>query len=239
MGAYNELLSCIKDMNNPTVQSYLSSEGCEWIFNFPHASHTGGVWECIIGVARRILDSILADISPTRLTHKVLSTLMPEVTAIVNARPLVPVPADPDMPEVLIPSTLLTQKSQRLKATPGNFSQTDLYSRQWRQVQYLANVFWARSKEYLPTPQPRRKWQHETRNLEEGELVPLRSKELPRNSWPLARITKTYPSEDGKVRKIDFMTAKDGTAKSYTRPVTEVILSRSEADFKKMKTLLG
>ena len=239
-GAYNELQSCLKAMNNPTVQSYLSSEGCEWIVNSPHASHTGGVWERMIGVTRRILDSTLTDTSPAHLTHEVLSTLMAEVTAIENARPLVPVPTDPDMPEILTPSNLLTQKSQSLKAAPGNFSQADLYSRQWRQVQYLANVFWARwRKEYLPMLQPRRKWQHATRNLEEGDLVLLCSKELPRNSWPLARITKTYVTDDGKVCKVDLVAAKDGTKKSYTRPVTKVILLRSEADFEKMKTLVG
>ena len=194
----------------------------------------------MIGVTRRILDSTLTDTSPTHLTHEVLSTLMAEVKAIVNARPLVPVPTDPDMPEILTPSNLLTQKSQSLKAAPGNFSQADLYSRQWRQVQYLANVFWARwRKEYLPMLQPRRMWQHATRNLEKGDLVLLRSKELPRNSWPLARITKTYVTDDGKVRKVDLVTAKDSTKKSYTRPVTKVILLRSEADFEKMKTLVG
>ena len=125
---------------------------------------------------------------------------MAEVRAIVNARPLVPVPTDTEMPEVLTPSTLLTQKPQNLKATPGNFSHADLYSRQWRQVQYLANVFWALwRKEYLRMLQPRRKWQQETRNLEKGDQVLLRSKELPRNSWPLAHITKVYISGDGKV----------------------------------------
>jgi len=95
----------------------------------------------MIGVTRCMLDSTLADISPAHLMHEVLSTHMAEVTAIVNASPLVPVPTDPDMPEILTPSTLLTQKPQSLKAAPGNFSQADLYSGQWRQVQYLANVF--------------------------------------------------------------------------------------------------
>ena len=239
-GAYNELQSCFEAIKNPTYQSFLSSEGCKCIFNSPHTSHTGGAWERMIGVTRCNLDSILADISPIHLTHKVLSTLMVKVAAILNARPLVPVPTDPDIPEVLTPNILLTQKSQSLKAAHGNFSQADLYSRQWRQVQYLANVFWARwRKEYLPMLQPRRKWQHETRNLEEGDLVLLCSKELPRNSWPLARINKAYISEDGKVRKVDLLTAQDGTTKTYTRPVTEVILLRSEADFETMKTLAG
>jgi hypothetical protein len=43
------------------VETYLNSQECEWIFNFPHASHTGGVWERMIGISRRILDSMMAD----------------------------------------------------------------------------------------------------------------------------------------------------------------------------------
>ena len=240
VGARNELRSSLKEMDNRAIQSYLATEGCNWIFNARHASHVGGVWERMIGVTRRILDSVLADLAPIRLTHEVLTTLMAEETAIVNAIPLVPVPSDPEMPEILTPATLLTQKSRALKSIPGNFSSTELYSKQWRQVQHLANMFWTRwRKEYLPTLQPRRKWQSETRNLEEGDLVLLHYKESPRNYWPLARITKAYVSADGKVRKIDLVTAKDGSTKSYTRPVTEVILLRSEKDFEKMKTPLG
>ena len=240
VGAQNELQSSLKDMDDRAIQSYLATEGCNWIFNAPQASHGGGVWERMIGATRRILDSVLADLGPKRLTHEVLTTLMAEVTAIVNARPVLPVPSDPEMPEILTPATLLTQKSRALKSIPGNFSSTELYSKQWRQVQHLANMFWTRwHKEYLPTLQPRRKWQDETRNLKEGDLVFLHSKESPRNYWPLARITEAYVSTDGKVRKVDLLTAKDGSTKSYTRPVTEVILLRREKDFEKMTTPLG
>ena len=240
VGAHNELQSCLKEMDEGAIQSYLAAEGCDWIFNPPHASHAGGVWERMIGVTRRILDSIFADLGPRHLTHEVLSTLMAEVTAIVNARPLIPVPSDPDMPEILTPATLLTQKSESLKAMPGNFTQQELYSKQWRQVQHLANVFWARwRREFLPTLQPRRKWQQEVKNLQEGDLVLLCSKDLPRNCWPLARITRAHVSADGKVRKVELVTAKDGPARTYTRPVNEVILLRSERDFKKMETSVG
>ena len=236
VGAHNELQASLNEMDD-AIRRYLASEGCDWIFNAPHSSHVGGVWERMIGVTRRILDAMLAEIEPKRLSHEVLLTLMAEVTAIVNARPLVPVPTDPEAPEVLTPAILLTQKTQSLKATPGNFSCADLHSKQWRQVQHLANVFWNRwRKEFLPTLQPRRKWEHDTKNLEEGDLVLLRCKDLPRNSWPLARITKTFTSADGKVRKIELLTAKDGSRKSYTRPVTEVILLRSEDNLKKMRT---
>ncbi len=73
-------------------------KGCTWVFNPPHASHMGGAWERMIGVSRRILGSMLQQISPSCLTHEVLSTLMAEVTGIVNSRPLAPISTDPDSP---------------------------------------------------------------------------------------------------------------------------------------------
>ena len=235
MGARNELTAATKEMDNGNIAAYLANEGCEWIFNPPHASHAGGVWERMIGIARRILDAMLSEVASKRLTHEVLSTLMAEVTAIVNNRPLTPVSEDPEAPEILTPFTLLTQKSTALTGTPGRFTSEDLHAAQWRQVQYLANIFWSRwRREFLHLLQTRRKWQHDQPNLREGDLVLLRSKEIVRNMWPLARITKVHESADGKVRKVELMTAKDGVKREYTRPVTEVILLRTVDELKSL-----
>ena len=87
--------------------------------------------------------------------------------------------------------------------------------------------------------QPRREWPQESRNLEEGDLVLQRRKETPRNSRPLGRITHVYPSADSKVQKVELETAKDGPTRGYTRPVTEVILLKTEKDLVKMKTSVG
>ena len=75
--------------------------------------------------------------------------------------------------------------------------------------------------------QPRRKWHSESPNLKEGDLVLLRCKEAARNTWPLARVIKVHKSVDGKVRKIELLTAKDGAKHVYTRPVNEGILLRT------------
>ncbi|XP_078346784.1 uncharacterized protein LOC144632053 [Oculina patagonica] len=144
VGARNELQGVLTPSDVSTTRSYLLKEGCEWVFNPPHASHAGGAWERMIGVTRRVLEAVLADVPSRHLTHEVLITLMAEVSAIVNARPLVPVSSDPDAPEILTPATLLTQKPQQLKQPPGEFNATDLYSKQWKRVQHLANVFWSR-----------------------------------------------------------------------------------------------
>jgi len=157
------------------MRKYLGGEGCSWVFNPPHASHMGGAWERMIGVSRRILDSMLQQISPSCLTHEVLSTLMAEVTGIINSRPLGPISTDPDSPFLLTPATLLTQKGHTLFSPPGDFQETDLHRQQWRRVQHLANTFWSRwRREYLTSLQSRSKWQEERRNLREGDVVLLK-----------------------------------------------------------------
>ncbi|XP_038565562.1 uncharacterized protein LOC119896143 [Micropterus salmoides] len=205
------------------LQKFLSEQGCIWEFNPPHASHMGGSWERMIGVARRILDSMFLQHN-TRLTHEVLCTLMAEVTAIMNARPLLPVSADPENPFILSPSMLLTQKTGA-PPPPGEFSDKDLYTKQWRQVQALANQFLTRwNREYLPSLQHRQKWTVPRRNLEVGDLVLLRDKQTVRNCWSMARITATFPGNDGHVRKVEVKTADQGNVKTFLRPVAEIVL---------------
>lgn len=81
----------------------------------------------------------------TRLTHEVLSTLMAEVMAIMNVRPLVLLSTDPDMPAVLTPAMILTQKTSALSAPSGNFDPAELHTKQWKHVQCLADTFWKRN----------------------------------------------------------------------------------------------
>ncbi len=203
-----------------TVQRYLSEQGCSWEFNPPHSSHMGGSWERLIGIARRILDSMFLQLK-TRLTHEVLCTLMAEVTATINARPLLPVSADPEQPFILSPSVLLTQKTG-VPSPPGDFSDKDLYTKQWRQVQALANQLW--THKYLPCLQHRQKWTVPCRNLQVGDLVLLRDKQIARNCWPVARISAVFPGKDGHVRKVEVTKTDQGNIKSFLRPIAEVVL---------------
>jgi len=84
----SNFISASKELRmDKKVQRYLRDQGCSWEFNPPHSSHQGGSWERMIGVARRILHSMFLQ-QNICLTHKVLCTLMAEVTAIMNARPL-------------------------------------------------------------------------------------------------------------------------------------------------------
>lgn len=78
------------------------------------------------------------------LTHDVLVTVMAEVSAIINSRPIVIVSYDCETPEILNPSTILTQKFQGDMMPIGDLDIMCLYKDQWKRVQYLANEFWLR-----------------------------------------------------------------------------------------------
>ncbi|KAI4892094.1 hypothetical protein NFI96_003231 [Prochilodus magdalenae] len=171
---------------DPELTTHLQDRGSTWTFNPPHSLHMGGVWERMIGVARRILDALLLKIKTLHLTHEVLVMLMSEVMAIMNARPLVLVSSDPDMLTVLTPSMLLTQKIDPVLPPPGEHNLKDLYSKQWKQVQALADAFWkCWRQEYLVSLQPRRKWHVDKPNLAEGDVVLLKDTQVRRNEWPV------------------------------------------------------
>lgn len=214
----------INTVEQGEVQKYLQEEKCTWIFNPPHSSHMGGVWERMIGVARRILDNMLLCAGQRHLTHETLTTFLAEVTAIINARPLIPVSSDSEHPQILSPSMLLTQKSGLLLPPLQSLNQKEILRNQWKRVQLLANEFWNRwRKEYLSTLQSRQKWQLERPNLKAGDVVLLKEKQARRNEWPMGVIIQTIPSQDGLVRKAEIKVVQHGTTKNYYRPISELV----------------
>ena len=87
-GARNELKASMNELNQERIDKLLTNHNCEWMFNSPHASHTGGIWERQIGTVRRVLEAMYVQLGKPQFTHDLLATLMAEVCAIVNARPI-------------------------------------------------------------------------------------------------------------------------------------------------------
>lgn len=214
------------NIENETVRKFLFENDSKWIFNPPHASHMGGVWERLIGVTRRILDSLLLDSRRGTLTHEVLTTFLAEVTAIINSRPLLPLSSDPQDPFPLSPSLILTHKSDSIASVtiPGNVK--DMYRAQWKMVQCLADMFWRKWRtEFLQSLQERRKWNRDQRNFQVSDVVLLRDKQSIRNYWPMGVVDTIVQSDDGNVRTVDVrVISPKGTSTVYTRPINELVL---------------
>jgi len=224
VGATDHIGVDVINVEDGDTKDFIAKTNSVWVFNSPHSSHMGGIWERMIGVSRRILESMLSNTHT--LTHDVLATLMAEVSAIINSRPIVPVSTDPECPEVLSPSALLTMKLDLDQQPVDEMSLKDLYKDQWKRVQYLANQFWLRwRKEFLQSLQTRPKWHHDQSPLKVNDIVLLRDYDVPRNCWPKGRVNKIFPSTDGKIRKVELCIINaEGKQSFLVRPIVEMVL---------------
>ena len=213
-----EIREAIFRWNQKNIYEFLIQRNVQWIFNPPTASHMGGVWERIIRLVRKVINALL---KKQIMDDEGIVTLMCEVEAIINARPLTKVSDDPRDMNALTPNHLLLFKSNE-SFPPGVFKRNDQYSqRRWRQIQYLAGLFWKRwVKEYLPILQSRQKWNTVKRNVAEGDIVLVVEQNIPRGDWPLGRIIEVNRGRDGLVRSARVKTMKS----MLVRPVDKLCL---------------
>ena len=211
-GGERELRSALSEWNQQKINAFTSQRE----INPPTASHMGGVWERIVQSVKRILKALLRE---QLVNDESLLTLMAETESVINSRPLTLNPDDPIDAEPLTPSHLLLLRSNQ-SIPPGVLSEQDQYcQRRWRQIQYLANIFWKRwLRQYLITLQQRHKWSYVSRNLKMGDLVLLTEENTHRGQWPFGRVTRVHKAKDGHVRSVEIKT-KTG---SLIRPITKL-----------------
>ncbi|XP_015122817.1 uncharacterized protein LOC107045170 [Diachasma alloeum] len=160
VGARNELKQLLDTLksedHNSEVSTYLNEKGIKWGFIPPASSHFGGIWEAAV----RSFKHHLIRVAGNKLfTFEELDTLVTEIEAILNSRPLTPVFPDPDDLLVLTPGHLLI--GEPLTAIPEHDFLDVPINRlsNWEHIQKARQDFWKRLyKEYLHELMVRRKW---------------------------------------------------------------------------------
>ena len=133
-----EIRQAIENWNQCQIRDELLQRGCQWVFQPPTASHASGVWERLIRSTRTALKAILGE---TLAEEDVPATVLTEVEATLNSRPLCAVSDDPNDLQPLTPNHLLLQRTIS-GLPPGTFVKDDMLLRKkWRQTQILANHF--------------------------------------------------------------------------------------------------
>ena len=85
VGANNELLKCLKQLNEEKVQNVCAPKEIEWNFQRPSAPHFGGTWERLVECKKKILKSVLQN----RIVAKeALRTALVEAEGILDSRPI-------------------------------------------------------------------------------------------------------------------------------------------------------
>jgi len=190
-----------------TVQDFLATERCERKVIQPHGHHFGGLWEAAVKSIkyhlRRTLGSQVA-------TYEELCTLLAEIGACLNSRPLCALSDDPFNPTYLSPGHfLIGEPLTQLPVADFTDVKCNRLSR-WQTYQQQLQQFWQRwSSEYLQSLQERQRWQRTSHNLQTGHLALLREDNTTPLPWPIALIKETHPGKDGIVRVVTFRTPRE------------------------------
>ncbi|XP_058456510.1 uncharacterized protein LOC131433913 [Malaya genurostris] len=192
----------------------------------PHAPTFGGLWEACVKSFKHHLRRIVGN---SQLPYEAFSTVLVQIEACLNSRPITPLSNDPNDEEALTPGhfiigrPLLAVPEPDLAHIPEN--RLDL----WQKTQSLTQHFWKRwSKEYLCTLQLRYKWSTVNLNLLKDSIVLIRDDNLPVGRWSMGRVISVNFGDDNLVRVATVKIA--GVAKPVTRPITKLCLLPIEID---------
>lgn len=198
-------------LHDPSTTSYCANHGIHWNFITELSPWMGGFYERLVGIVKRNLRKSIGRLCLTRIQ---LETLVIEVEAVVNSRPLVYVGEDISSDKALTPADFLSLNT--LHGTPSltvaeeqtlqNLSTKDHLLAMWKKGQTHLERFWTLFRDdYLLSLRERYqsvlKAQHKTSCDAPmvGDVVLIQD-HLPRGSWKTGRIQSLYTSKDGCVR---------------------------------------
>ena len=203
-GAKNQLKKLYSWLENETtndsIQHYLlSHHNITWHNSPPASPHFGGLWESAVRSMKKHLKRAMGT---TLYTFEELTTIACQVEACLNSRPLLPLSShNQDGLMTLTASHFLLYQSPSSYPEDPRLPENPDLLKKWNHCQAIIQHFWQRwSREYLSTLQTRSKWQHQSPNLQVGDIVILRHETTFSCHWPLARVTAVYPGQDGLVR---------------------------------------
>ncbi|XP_039508948.1 uncharacterized protein LOC120484130 [Pimephales promelas] len=215
-GAARELKEAFQNL--PTeLQDKLEKQQIKFKFNPPQAPHFGGSWEREVRSVKTALRVVLGS---QTVSEEVLRTVLTEVEGVLNSKPLGYASSNISDLDPITPNLLLM--GRRDSSLPQViYANTKLLGRRsWRHSQALVDQFWTSFiRHYLPGQQLRQKWNREKPNLNDSAVVLVIDFQLPRASWPIGRVVRLLPSQDGRVRVAEI----DINGKTYVRPVAKLI----------------
>ncbi|XP_011858752.1 PREDICTED: uncharacterized protein LOC105556279 [Vollenhovia emeryi] len=219
-GADKELRALFKGASESfqMCRNQLAADGTEWSFIPPSAPHFGGLWEAGVRSTKHHLRRVLGSHT---LTYEELSTLLSEIEACLNSRPLHPMSGDASDLAALTPGHFLIGEAQVNVPRPSTLTDPPRsLNLRWRLVTNMRDHFWSRwSRKYLHHLQQLGKWRQRLENVQPGELVLIKDELQPPAKWALGRVRQVHPGGDGLTRVVSL----DTSSTTLTRPITKVV----------------
>uniref|UniRef100_A0ABD2XQ69 Integrase catalytic domain-containing protein n=1 Tax=Trichogramma kaykai TaxID=54128 RepID=A0ABD2XQ69_9HYME len=117
------------------IAHLLANEGTEWKFNPPGAPHFGGIWEAAVKSTKHHLKRVIGE---AVLTFEEFSTLLAQIEACLNPRPLQPLTDDPSDLTPLTPAHFFLGTSLSTLPEPSTL---DVPISRLSRMQLLRNMY--------------------------------------------------------------------------------------------------
>ncbi|XP_063979923.1 uncharacterized protein LOC135163947 [Diachasmimorpha longicaudata] len=210
VGANNELKEIHQFLENEDHQRkiihFTASKAIRWHFIPAQSPNFGGLWEAAVKSFKHHLRRIVTN---ELITFQEFNTLVIEIEAVLNSRPLTPLSTDPNDPIALTPGhfligdSLTTLRGPDFRETPSTRLST------WQHIQKLKQDFGARwHREYISGLNLKSKWTNGEHPIKEGTLVIIKDDNLPPMQWALGKVVTTHAGTDGIIRAVTVKTAK-------------------------------
>ncbi|CAK1581575.1 unnamed protein product [Parnassius mnemosyne] len=220
-GAANELKRLFLTENGSMLQEVAESvanNDCNWHFIPARSPNFGGLWEAGVKSVKYHLKRVIGQ---STLTFEEMSTVLAQVEACLNSRPLSVIRGDSDDIMVLTPGHFLVGEPIVTPPDQNYESHTVSSLRRWQFTQRMLQDFWKKwSQEYLTKFLHRYKWSSVQPQPKVGDVVLVKEDGLPPCRWLYGRVIETHPGKDNLVRVITLKT-KNGT---FKRPISKVCL---------------
>ncbi|XP_044595862.1 uncharacterized protein LOC123272906 [Cotesia glomerata] len=218
IGANSELKAMFSESSKELQQiaHLISNDGTKWIFNPPSAPHFGGNWEA--GV-KSVKSHLLRTIGENHLTYEEMTTLLTQIEAVLNSRPIGPISDDPDDLSVLTPSHFLIGGPSTVIPEASLENRKISKLNRWHLIRQITESFWNKWMEQcLQRYQVIHKWKTPSNDIHEGSIVLIADERYPPGKWPLGRVLTTHQGADNLIRVAVIRTQTS----TITRPITKL-----------------
>lgn len=226
VGLMNEFADFLSKCSSDIIE-FANSQNIKFKFIPPYSPHFGGLWEAGVKSCKYHLRRVVGN---AHLTFEEFSTVLAQVEAILNSRPLTPLSSDsrdflPLSPaHFLVGRPLTTPACDDVRDTP-----THRLTR-YRRLEQIRQHFWSRwANEYISELQTRTKWRQTTTELTPNTLVLIKDMNLPPLKWQMGRIISTLPGKDGIARVAEIQTPTGITRRVYAKICPLVVPDQSDA----------
>lgn len=217
VGANSELFALGRFLksNSSKIAEGVANDGVNWHFIPAHSPHFGGLWEAGIKSSKYHLKRVIGN---AILTFEELCTLLVQVEATLNSRPISPLSSDPNDLQPLSPAHFLIGRPLTSLPDPDVTHIKDSRLTVFQRIQQFHQNLWKRwSLEYISELQQRTKWRSNHSDLQMDTLVLIKEENQPPLHWKLGRIVATHPGSDGISRVASVRTLNGVVRRSFAK----------------------